>query len=321
MLTPRPLTASLLLPALLVPVLLALSPLPLSADRQVKRSRPPARWDSHTERLFQTDPLEMLEGPRPAGGPTPSGNTDGPGSPPAPNHRPPGTFAWSDVVSAAAITNEIKDLKLDVAENVRSPAVFKAGGNRKLRRHYSVIAVMFGMAAEFDQDVRWKELAPAARDSFARAARNAKAADTNTFRECKDRSEDLDELIRGGSVEFDPPQEKVLWSDVSERRPLMDRLKVAHETRLKPWTASQGEFEKNLPQIRHEAEILAALAEVIKHAEYEFYDDDVYVEYCTDMQQQAAAISQAAKDKNLDEAQRAVGEISKVCSECHEGYR
>jgi hypothetical protein len=317
MTTRRPLTA-----CLLAQMLVLLCVLPTLADRKLTRSRAPKSWDPETERLFEANPLDLLKGPRPnAGGRPPSGGLDAAGSGTPAKGGSPAAHAWSDLISAAAISDEIKAHRLAVTESVRTPAAFRSGGNRKLRREFSVIAVMFGISAQYETDVRWKKIAAAARDSFARAARNAKAADQNTFRECKARSDDLDELVRGGSVDFDQPEEKVLWSDVAARRPLMARLKQAHEERLRPWTANQGEFERHLVEIRHEAEVLAALSEVIKHEEYEFYDDDVYVDYCSQMQDHAATISQAAKDKNLAEAQRAVGEISKVCSECHEGYR
>ncbi|MDH3718160.1 MAG: cytochrome c [Planctomycetota bacterium] len=317
MTTRSPLTA-----CLLAQMLVVLCVLPTLADRKVTRSRAPQTWDPETERLFEANPLDLLKGQRPAaGGRSQSGGPDQPGSATPAKSGSSGALAWSDLISAAVISDEIKAHRLTVAESVRSPAVFRSGGNRKLRQQFSVIAVMFGISAQYEADVRWKQIAAAARDSFARAARNAKAADQNTFRESKARSDDLDELVRGGSVEFDQPEEKVLWSDVAQRRPLMARLKQAHEERLRPWTANQGEFERHLDEIRHEAEVLAALSEVIKHEEYEFYDDDVYVDYCSQMQDHAGTVSQAAKDKNLAEAQRAVGEISKVCSECHEGYR
>jgi hypothetical protein len=124
--------------------------------------------------------------------------------------------------------NEIKSYRADVAEEVRNIGVFKAGGNRQIRRQFSVLAVMFGIIAEYDQSIRWKQNAASARAAFARAAVNAKAADDNTFNESKARSQNLDDLVRGGSTEFPaPPAGEVKWPAIAERRQLMLRLDMA----------------------------------------------------------------------------------------------
>ncbi|NIP85999.1 MAG: cytochrome c [Planctomycetales bacterium] len=307
---------------LLALTLVALTTLPAAANPRVRRSEPPQTWDPETERLFSSDPLEMLKGTRPAAGARPPAGPSARSGRDLPDQGSSSSpFAWADRISGEVIADEIKAQRLTVADSVKSPAVFKGGGNRKLRDQFSVIAAMFGITAQYNADIRWKEIAPAARDSFAKAARNAKSGDDPSFRESKLRSEDLDELVRGGAVEFAEPEEKVLWSEVAERRPLMKRLKEAHESRLRPWTANQGEFDRNLSNIRHEAEILAALAEVIKQPEYEFYDDDDYIEYCDQLQREATRLVRAAREKNLAETQQAVGQISQACDACHEEFR
>ena len=283
------------------------------------RSLPPKSWDSETERIFSQRPAALLKGVRPRIGSP--GTLPDDGGPTATDPEPSGGFAWSALISAATVTDEIKAYRLSIAENVVNPGVFKGGGNRKLIKQFGVVATMFGIMAEHDASARWKDIAPGARDAFARAGRNAKAADTNTYKESKLRSDDLDELVRGGSVEFDEAGEPPEWSDVTTRRALMDRLKIAYNERLKPWTASQAEFERHRTAVKHEAEIIAALAEVIQREQFEFYDDDDYLAYCRNMQRHAQATAVAAAENNVAEAQRLLGEISKNCSSCHEGYK
>jgi hypothetical protein len=219
------------------------------------------------------------------------------------------------------VTDEIKSYLPELAQHVRTPGAFKSGGNRKVRKHYAVIAVMFGITAEYDGSIRWQKVAAGARDAFARAAANAKAADTNTYKESKLRFQDLEDMVRGGTIEFEAPEGEVLWSDIAERRALMQRLEDAHDNRLRPLTANQAEFDKNLTQVIHEAEVIAALAQVIQREEYEYYDDDDYLAFCQQLVQQARGVVEAAKGKNLAEVQKYVGEITKSCSACHEGYK
>ncbi|MEK6248350.1 MAG: hypothetical protein N2C12_09240, partial [Planctomycetales bacterium] len=231
-----------------------------------------------------------------------------------------GKFAWSQIVSADTITDEIKNQLPVLAANVRNLGSFKREV-RKVQRQYATIAVMFGIVARYDAVVRWQSVAPAARDAFARAAASSETADKKSYQEVKSRYDDLSELVRGESVEFEKPASESLWSDVAERRLLMLRLETAHNERLRPLTANQQEFDKNRSQVIHEAEIIAALAEVIQREEYEYYDDDDYLQYCRQIQQQARQVVEAASEKNFVEVQRNVGSISKTCSGCHEGYK
>lgn len=300
------------------------APEPRDTKNRPTRSMPPKSWDAETERIFADGPFDLLKGERPSVGSS-KGSSSGNNGKLGPATGGNGQFAWSDVISAESIADEIKSYRLDVSKNVRTPSAFKGGGNRSIIRQYSVIAVMFAIAAEYDGDVRWKKIAPGARDAFARAARNAKAADSNTYNESKTRGDDLDELVRGGTVDFPKStvdtEEDILWNRISERRPLMIRLKQAYEERIRPWTADQGEMDRHRSEIKHEAEMIAAMAEVIQREEYEFHDDDDYIELCKNMQRHALAAAAAVEQNNLAAAQRSLGEMSKTCSACHEGYR
>ncbi|MCE9556724.1 MAG: hypothetical protein K8T91_25525 [Planctomycetes bacterium] len=309
----RPVHRALLL--LAVPVLCAAAP----ADRP-RQSLPPKEWDKSTRSVFPANPRSLLRGERPAlrGGKDAPANTT-PGDP-APTE--PGKFAWSKIISAETATNEIKSARAEAAENVRNLGVFKAGGHRQLRRQFSVLAVMFGIIAEYDQSIRWKQNAAGARAAFAKAAINAKAADDNTFNEAKARSQNLDDLVQGGSAEFPPPPNgDVKWPDVAERRQLMLRLDVAFEKRLRPAVADAAQLTKNRDQSLHEAEMIAALAEIVGREGYESADDAEYQKHAKQLKQWALAAAAAVRDNNLGEAQRAVGMMGKACSECHGAFK
>ena len=234
----------------------------------------------------------------------------------------PDKFAWSKIISAETATNEIKSYRADVAESIRNIGVFKAGGHRQVRRQFSVLAVMFGVIAEYDQSIRWKQNAAAARVAFARAAVNAKAADDNTFNESKARSQNLDDMVQGSSVEFPtPPAGDVKWPDVAERRQLMLRLDLAFEKRLRPAVADAGQLTKSREQALHEAEMIAAIAEIIGREGYESADDAEYQKHGKELKQGALAATAAVRDNNIGEAQKAVGTMGKACTECHGAFK
>jgi len=80
-------------------------------------------------------------------------------------------------------------------------------------------------------------------------------------------------------------------------------------------------FRKNRAQFQHEAEMIAALAEVIGREGFEFADDDTYLEYAHAMREAAIEAADAARKKNFDQARKAVATIEKNCNSCHEGFR
>ena len=289
-------------------------------SRPVKRARPPRTWNPEVDEVFSRDATTLLSGPRPTlrkDGATPGGVEPGNGiSSPAADD-----FAWSRLISPEVLTDEIKVSKAEADQHLSNPSAFKSGGNNQIRRLYSVNAVMFAIIARHDKDVRWKEIAAGARDLFARAGRNAKAADDATYKESKARAEDLGALLRGESIEVPPPDPDLRWDQVTDLNPLMRRLELAFEKRLRGWTAKQTEFARHQPETVHEAEIIAALAEVIHEEEFENYDDEEYVGFCEQLQKGALSVADAARLGNFEAAQSAAGQIYKACSQCHEVYR
>jgi hypothetical protein len=67
--------------------------------------------------------------------------------------------------------------------------------------------------------------------------------------------------------------------------------------------------------------MVAALAETIQREGFEFSDDEDYLSYCKKMRQGALDIVDGVKLKSYEKARAGAGEITKSCSQCHEGYR
>jgi hypothetical protein len=296
-----------------------------TGDSRKPRRAPAPKFSAGANDVFFDDASTALSGNRPAygkgapGGRTDTGSTDvapGPADP-----APAGGFAWSKLISADVIEDEIKRLNLAVTANVTTPGKFNGGGFRDGRQHFSMLAALFGIASEYDGDVRFKQIAPGARDAFARAGFNCKVGTTQTFNEAKARKEDLAALVRGGSVEWPKAEAAAPWDKVVNRPPLMNWLKRLQYEELEPWTASAGAFKSNKDKVRQNGEIVAAIAEIIGRPGFEFADDDGYLQYTVSMKKSAAALISAVKLDSADGARKAVGEINKSCSACHDGYR
>jgi hypothetical protein len=132
----------------------------------------------------------------------------------------------------------------------------------------------------------------------------------------------LTDLIAGGTLASVPTSEpKAAWEKVTNRPPLMQRMEECFNKRLLPWLASEKAFQENNEKILHEAELLAAISEVIQREGFEFADDDGYLGFAKQMRDGALGVVEGVKTNNYSKANESAGTITKACSECHEGYR
>jgi hypothetical protein len=296
------------------------------AQGPVRRApAPPTEWDKATSTTFYDNAFSVLTGPRPdfagASKRTVSGPTTA-GQPMADSAGPsPGGFKWSSLVSEDTLVDEIKNQFELLGPVLASPTTFKGGGYDQARRSFSMLAVAFGVIAAHDQDVRWKKDAATARDLFARAGFNCKTATDQGFNESKLRIEDLQTMMSGSSPAGKPDRdEDFKWSQTAARPALMARLEEA-EKAIKTGLSSSAEFTKNQATVFHEAEVVAALGEVIGLPEFEYHDDESYLEFSRGMRDAAVRVREAALKKDYDAAREAASGISKTCSSCHESYR
>ncbi len=218
--------------------------------------------------------------------------------------------------------DEIKSQNPALAETVKTQQTFLGGANKKARQSLSLLAAAFAIVNEYDGDVRWKNQAAAARDLFARAGYNCKAATEQTFKDAKGRSDDLASLLRGDTIT--PPtkvEPKNDWSKVSNLSPLMTRLELAQRDRIAAATSNPGDFKKNAAQLAHESEIVAVLAQVIAEPGMENTDDEKFVGFAKTLKQTAVELRDAVQHDNYDSATKAAGTMAKTCANCHADFR
>ena len=292
------------------------------APKPRKRAAPPARFDPSITNAFFEDAFATLEGPRPIFA-TRDQNSVAPGKPaPSKTGEPTGGgLRWSTIVSEETLTDEIKDRKVDVAAAVANASEFKGGGYDRAREAFSSIALVFGVIAAFDQDMRWKRDAIAARDVFARVGMNCKAGTDQSHAESRARLDDLESMLEGGRLQAKPDEdEDFRWSEVAARPALMNRLETAERV-IGAGMASRGDFDRAVDLILHDAEIAAMIGEAIQQPDFEYHDDDSYRGYARAMRDAATKIGEACRKKDYDAARAAAGELKKSCDACHGDYR
>jgi hypothetical protein len=213
-------------------------------------------------------------------------------------------------------------LKQQVDVEVTTASDFAGKGHKLARRDYSLLAVLFGIAGEYDGEVRWKKEGPIARDVFGRSAANFKVGTPQAYQEAKLRKDELTDLVGGSSPYAGKSADaKATWNQVANRGPLMQYLEAAWEPRLKPALANKAAFTAGADKIVRDAEIFAAIGEVLAKEGMADADSEEYRAFCNRLRDGARAIVDAVKTRNFEQAAGAATAIGKACTECHENYR
>jgi hypothetical protein len=284
-----------------------------------ERARPP-EWTSDVQDTFFDDARTTLDGPRPNYEKAATNSQASPLQRAGSDNN--STSPWSQLISPTTLETEVKRCSTSLDAAVTTPSAFKSVGYKSARRDFSELAVLFAVVAQYDGDVRWKDVAAGMRDQFAQAGFNVKVGTDATYREAVDRKQDLGALVRGerpttpnATTTFED------WSQVSARPSLMQRLETAHDEQITKWLTDAATFRRNRESIRHEAEIVALLAEVIHREAYEYWDDETFAEYAAELRDAATDTAKAAEADNFDQARDAAARATGACTNCHAGYR
>lgn len=296
-------------------VLIALSP-PMPALAAGPRAEPPSFSDADRAPFF-ADAFAQLDGDRPsavAAAPAPAAAAGG-------GEAPGGEAAWGDLVPADVLEAEVKRQATALAALTRAKTAYKAGGFGEASDSLALVATLFAVIAEHPDQPRWRDAAAPLRDHFARRAGEAGAATDEAYDAARAAATELQDLVRGGRPEVAEAKAEVDWGKLAGRVTLMKRMYVAEEERLKPWSASERELRRNAAEVRHEARLLAALAEASIRPGADDHDDPAYRAHARRLQDAADRLAQAAERKDQPAASTAMGELAKTCMDCHEDYR
>jgi hypothetical protein len=292
----------------------------LLAAPPVNRARPP-KFPKSALDVFFPDAHKQLVGPRPSGNqPSPTGSSPAAVPNGATASSPPDR-KWSKLISSEAIEDEIKAQQIHLSEAVSSPDRFKAGEYQNARVHLGILAALFAIDAEHDEPVRWKREAPAVRDALARTAAAASVGSDEAYQEAQARAHDIELLIRGNPVALSAPSQTWDWSKIPERAGLMKRLEQAQQKGLSGVGARGSNLARNAEAWSREAQLIAALAEVIGREEQDASDAKAYREHADAMRLGAMSLREAIERKSAEQMRMSLIEINKACDNCHADFR
>jgi hypothetical protein len=101
----------------------------------------------------------------------------------------------------------------------------------------------------------------------------------------------------------------------------MQRINIGHQERITKWLANSAEFKTHRSDMRHEAQLVAAIAQIIGREGFEYWDDEQYARFSQELRGAAAEVSAAIEHDNFEQAQQAANRMTKSCTDCHEAFR
>ncbi|MEL7496357.1 MAG: hypothetical protein AAFN77_02015 [Planctomycetota bacterium] len=233
---------------------------------------------------------------------------------------PAGGFAWSKVISASSIEDEVKALQQTLAADITTPSKFKSD-YAKVHQSFSMLSMLFAVVREYDDDVRWKKFSGPAQASFEKAAANSRVGTIQAYESCKRRSADLQEMVRGGNFAgTEKAPEELDWSAVVGHSPIMKQMEVSYGE-LKQKTANEKEFTGNLSDVLRHAELVALMSRAVQLENMEYAEEDGYVDYAKSMFEAANKVSQGCRTNDFAAVSKNVNLIGQTCSNCHDDWR
>lgn len=293
--------------------------------RKVTRAARPWFNESEKNELFFDDVFaEALSGNRPgkkegdlavkmpAGANPPSGNDTA---------APVSGNSWSAIIPASALEDEVKRQQQELVRTLSNPVQFKTQ-NDDARRAFEILATVFAIISEYDDQVRWKDKALSAVAACQNAGRLARTNDTASFNGAKETSDNLTELVRGGSFAASGEAAAVEdWSELASRTTIMKYLEKLLEGPLKANLASEQDFKSESDAVISDAAVVAALGKVLQKEALEGADDEDYCSLSEAMTAAARRLMDAAERGDYQTAPEALNMIRQSCDNCHEEWR
>ncbi len=294
--------------------------------RRVRRAARPEFESGDGENVFFQDLFgQALQGPRPPSTEDPAapgsvalandGNSD------SDSGDSDSGNAWSAVIPASALEDEIKRQQIRLSGLVTNPGQFQTR-NTEIRESLQILAMTFAIISQFDQPVRWKDQADSAIAALGSAAAMARKTDLPAFESARDTTQRLTDLVRGGNFGKEPDAKPVSdWSTVIDRSAIMERLDYHVSRPLKTATASNDSFADDAESILHDAALIAAMGRVLKMPDLLDYDDEDYQAQVDQMILAAQALSEATRQNDYEAALSSLNQLNQSCVDCHADWR
>ncbi|MEM6691078.1 MAG: hypothetical protein AAF664_16740 [Planctomycetota bacterium] len=232
-----------------------------------------------------------------------------------------GSQGWSKLISAGSLEEEVKRFRNEFDQGLAAIGPFKSGGYQDSRVQLSVLATLFAVISEYDEDVKWKKQAVEMRVRLARSAGNFRSGSVQVFNEAKQRSGDLADLVNGvSSGNASDSDESVDWVSIADRSVLMEYADLLLMD-MEDESSDADSVSSAAGPLARRAELLAMLGKVLVQDEMDDASDKDYASLSLGMTSAATDVARSLSIDDYDSVPASVAKIRQSCSNCHESYR
>ena len=267
----------------------------------------PSEFSEAVQNAFFPDARQQLRGVRPEAETSPA-------------QQEPATLRWSSLITAETVEDEVKRLANNLSADITSETRFRGGQYQDARQKLGSLAWLMGIAANYDQRVRWAETGSVLGPRLAAAAAAASEGTADAYQQVVVVHQQLVGVIRGGTVEV-PEGASIVWDELVERPLLMMRMEQSLQEHLQGGLQDQETMRQQGQELQHEAELLAAAAAVLRLPGQVDAEGEDYRSFCLQLEKAALDLADAVKREEYGQAREALGSAAKACSRCHEDYR
>ena len=234
---------------------------------------------------------------------------------------PAGGSGWKQIISNEVLMSEVKRIRNEIGVKLKSVAEFN-NSFAEIEILGGTLAAMAIIAYNHEEPPNWKDKALAIRDLAGAVAEGANGGrGRENFEKCQEPFEKIIVILDGSSPpDLKMPDNKEDWYATADTKQLMKRMEAA-QAWLRLNVQNDKDFKAKVSGITTENSVMAALAQVIKHHDYAYADEEAYQNFVKDLLSANQSITKSLSEGNFELYQSATSGIEKACAACHLKYR
>jgi hypothetical protein len=228
-------------------------------------------------------------------------------------------FAWHLFLPMDELQSEVKSLRNRLTSALANQGQFRQN-IKTIANDSTELAALAAIVQNHDESINWKDKSHYVREFSTQISHAATGLTKEEFEKTKSAFQRLITVL-DGSIPADAGDVPEIrpFHEAASRKLLMKRIEKAKDW-LKQDVNSESKFKSKLDQIRHEASILSALANVIANKGYGDAESEDYQGYARQLIDGAKEASEASGDGTYGKFKQAIDKINKSCTDCHGTY-
>jgi cytochrome c556 len=231
-----------------------------------------------------------------------------------------GDAGWKGLVSMEIVQNEVKRLRGELTNNLKSVAAYNQNF-AEIEKQAAYLAAL-AIITNFHEDAaNWKQNALSVRDLCGKIIEAATARGRENFEKCQIPFEKILLILNGSTPPDLPPVAPAEnWSESANRQLIMNRMQQS-QTWLRSNIQNEKDFKSKQANILVENGLLSSFTKLITHSDYVFADEQSYQNFIKDMLSANQKVQKSTADGQFDEFKVGIDSIQKACDGCHQKYR